>query len=192
MRAVFATEAEAQKHLEACPAHTRIYPRTRESAPPTDTNGHTYEEYLARYKPRTLLDGSLSIPMRQSDWNDIYGEPRSESVLTESTLPLTAADICAEAARLVGGARATTHGDKALNFRNIAELWNGYWRIKCRLADERLTTPFTAHDVGCMMELFKIARRFSGEFNADDYIDAAGYAGCTGEIAARDAHTTTD
>jgi hypothetical protein len=129
----------------------------------------------------------MSAPLTREQW-----AARNEPVLTESTLPLTAADFCAEAARLVGGPRAATHGDKSLNFRNIAELWNGYWRIKCRLADERLTTPFTAHDVGCMMELFKIARRFSGEFNADDYIDAAGYAGCTGEIAARDAHTTTD
>jgi hypothetical protein len=34
------------------------------------------------------------------------------------------------------------------------------------------------------MELFKIARRHSGSYNADDYVDAAGYAGCAGEIAA--------
>lgn len=109
----------------------------------------------------------------------------SVSIFTDSTAPLTAADFCAEAARLVGGPRAATHGDKTINFQNIAELWNGYWRIKCRVSGERLVTPFDAHDVGCMMELFKIARRFSGSFNADDYVDAAGYAGCTGEIAAR-------
>ncbi len=122
----------------------------------------TYDFEGARPVPRHVEEGGASAP------------------------PLSAADFCAEAARLVSGPRATTHGDKLLNFQNIAELWNGYWRIKCRLADERLTTPFTAHDVGCMMELFKIARRFSGSFNADDYIDAAGYAGCTGEIAARE------
>ena len=98
----------------------------------------------------------------------------------------SAAYFCSEAARLVVGPRSATHGDKLTNFANIAELWNGYFRIKCRMADERLVTPFTAHDVGCMMELLKIARRFSGTFNADDYIDAAGYAGCTGEVAARD------
>lgn len=112
--------------------------------------------------------------------------PPDVAVFTDTTAPLVAADFCAEAARLVGGPRAATHGDQTLNFANIAELWNGYWRIKCRVNDERLVTPFTAHDVGCMMELFKIARRFSGSFNADDYIDAAGYAGCTGEIAARE------
>lgn len=102
-------------------------------------------------------------------------------------IPHAAADFCTEAARLVGGPRAATHGDKLANFANIAELWNGYWRVKCRVNDERLSTPFTLHDVGCMMELFKIARRFSGSFNADDYTDAAGYAGCAGEIAAKEA-----
>lgn len=106
--------------------------------------------------------------------------------------PLTAANLCIEAAQLVSGSRATTHGDKRANFTAIADLWNGYWRIKCRTADERIVTPFTALDVGNMMELLKIARRLNGTFNADDYIDAAGYAGCTGEIAAHEQEKTTN
>lgn len=113
--------------------------------------------------------------------------PVEATATFHSMPPVAAADFCAEAACLVGGPRAATHGDKTVNFQNIAELWNGYWRIKCRVNDERLSTPFTAHDVGCMLELFKIARRFSGSYNADDYIDAAGYAGCAGEIAAKEA-----
>lgn len=146
--------------------------------------GHALEMHT-----RTSADECIAalrrVPRREE--GGASAPPASESVLLDSTAPLSAADFCAEATRLVGGPRAATHGDKTLNFQNIAELWNGYWRIKCRVNDERLSTPFTAHDVGCMMELFKIARRFSGSFNADDYIDAAGYAGCTGEIAARDA-----
>jgi hypothetical protein len=119
----------------------------------------------------------------------VHPPPPDVSVFTESTTPLTAHDFCAEAARLVSGPRATTHGDKITNFSYIAELWNGYWRIKCRVNGERVTTPFDAKDIGNMMELMKIARRFSGTFNAEDYIDAAGYAGCTGEIAAREQET---
>ena len=34
-----------------------------------------------------------------------------------------------------------------------------------------------------MLETFKIARRYSGSHNVDDYVDGAGYAGCAGEIA---------
>jgi hypothetical protein len=97
--------------------------------------------------------------------------------------PTTAKSICLEAARLVSTDRAATHGDKSINFRNIADLWNGYMQVKMRTTG----SSFSAHDVGCMMELFKIGRRFSGSYNPDDYIDAAGYAACTGEIAAQEA-----
>lgn len=182
----------------------RRVPRHEEggaSAPP-DVHS-SYEYYLTNYVPRLLPDGSHTVPLPLHLWQNTYIDRQcvaasasdasldASSVLIDSTAPLTAADFCAEAARLVGGPRAATHGDKTINFQNIAELWNGYWRIKCRVNGEPLVTPFTAHDVGCFMELFKIARRFSGSFNADDYIDAAGYAGCTGEIAARNVAPTS-
>jgi hypothetical protein len=108
----------------------------------------------------------------------------------QAPLPLHAADICAEATRLVGGDRAVSHGDKRANFQNIADLWNAWYEIKMRqpLATHTASRGlFTARDVGDLMELLKIARRHSGSYNPDDYIDAAGYAGCTGEIACQDA-----
>ena len=40
-----------------------------------------------------------------------------------------------------------------------------------------------ALDVANMLEAFKIARRYSGSHNIDDYVDGAGYAGCAGEVA---------
>ncbi len=42
--------------------------------------------------------------------------------------------------------------------------------------------PLDAHDVANLMEGMKIARRYSGSFNVDDYIDGAGYAAVAGEI----------
>jgi hypothetical protein len=39
--------------------------------------------------------------------------------------------------------------------------------------------------VANLMEGLKIARRYTGKFNADDYIDGCGYSACAGEIAAR-------
>ena len=36
-----------------------------------------------------------------------------------------------------------------------------------------------------MMELLKIARRLTGTFNLDDYVDSVGYAAIAGELAAR-------
>lgn len=85
---------------------------------------------------------------------------------------MRAKDICATAANLVGGDREKTHGSKVENFSNIAALWAGY-----------LEVPVSALDVANMMMLLKIARTKTGSLNMDDYIDAAGYAGCAGEIA---------
>lgn len=85
---------------------------------------------------------------------------------------MRAKDICATAANLVGGDREKTHGSKVENFTNIAALWTGY-----------LDVTVTALDVANMMALLKIARTKAGAHNMDDYIDAAGYAGCAGEIA---------
>ena len=81
--------------------------------------------------------------------------------------------ICTRAATLVGGDRAATHGDKRRNHAAIAAMWNGFLdarRIVGRADD------LDAHDVANMMELLKVARRYTGGFNADDYIDGAGYA----------------
>jgi len=100
----------------------------------------------------------------------------------------TAAAICAEACSLVGGDRAITHGDKALNFTNTADAWNAILRAKARKAGWPTHDVFVtldAVDVCNMLEAFKIARRYSGTHNIDDYIDGAGYAGCAGEIAER-------
>lgn len=101
----------------------------------------------------------------------------------------TAGEVCIAAATLVAGDRAVTHGDKSINFQNTADAWNAILRAKARKAGwpaERATMMFVtldALDVANMLEAFKIARRYSGSHNIDDYVDGAGYAGCAGEIA---------
>lgn len=93
-----------------------------------------------------------------------------------------AADILQEAARIVGGDREKTHGDKARNFAAIAAVWNGV--LEARRINGR-PDMLDGHDVATLMEAMKIARRYSGAFNADDYVDGAGYAGCAFECAVR-------
>lgn len=113
--------------------------------------------------------------------------------LAPSPDPTTAGSICEQAADLVSGSRQATHGDKSINFQNTADAWNALLRAKAR----QVATPgqreqyeavlhycaLTPLDVANMLEAFKIARRYSGSHNLDDYIDGAGYAGCAGEIA---------
>lgn len=89
---------------------------------------------------------------------------------------MKASDIAKKAADLVSGDRAQTHGDMAENFARIADLWSAY-------LGKRLETELTAVDIGNMMALLKIARTQTGEVNADDFVDGAGYLACAGEIA---------
>lgn len=93
---------------------------------------------------------------------------------------MNAQQIASRAAELVSGDREKTHGDKAVNFGNIARLWNA-WLVN---KDGPRGHLLTGADVADLMELLKIARRASGEFNADDFIDAAGYAAIAGELSA--------
>jgi hypothetical protein len=92
---------------------------------------------------------------------------------------ITAVGVCTRAAELVGGDRDRQHGKKRKNFENIAMLWNAWLAIR-----RDVTAPLDAHDVAQMMSLMKKARTQTGAFNADDYFDDAGYAGCAGEVAA--------
>lgn len=95
---------------------------------------------------------------------------------------MNAADILIKAHWLVGGDRASTHGDKVTNHLAIAAMWNGY--LLARRHSGKLLA-LDALDAANMMEVLKIARRLNGAHNLDDYIDGAGYAGVAGEIAER-------
>lgn len=97
---------------------------------------------------------------------------------------MKAPDILTTAAKLVGGDRERSHGGKATNFASIAAVWNGYLLAR---GTNGKSYMLSGEDVANMMELMKIARRLSGSFNIDDYIDGAGYAACAGEIGAFDA-----
>lgn len=90
---------------------------------------------------------------------------------------MTGAEVCKRAAELIAGDREAQHGDKLRNFTNIAALWNAY--LVTRPAHKDLDAADVAH----MMILMKVARTQSGSLNTDDYVDAAGYAGCAAQVA---------
>lgn len=71
--------------------------------------------------------------------------------------------------------RNSQYGEPEDNFKIIADFWADY-----------LDTEVTPHDVGMMMTLFKIGRIKSGGVKDDNYIDAAGYIVCAGEIALKE------
>jgi hypothetical protein len=86
------------------------------------------------------------------------------------------AQILLEAADLIDGQRNDQHGDKNANFTNIARLWSAY-----------LGVEVSPEDVAFLMVLLKMARRWTGCFNRDDYLDLCGYAGIGYELALAEA-----
>ena len=62
----------------------------------------------------------------------------------------------------------------------IADLWVPYLKEKC--VSEGTDVDILPEDVAAMMVLFKMARVATGQSKADNWIDAAGYAACGGEI----------
>ena len=99
-------------------------------------------------------------------------------------MSVIASTILKDAAGLVDGPRANSHGDKRTNMQNTADIWNAMLRIKLRIrANLAVSDLLDPVDVANMMEAFKIARRYSGAHNIDDYLDGAGYAAVAGEIA---------
>lgn len=90
---------------------------------------------------------------------------------------VNAKEILLEAGELVSDHRHRVHGDKNINFPNIATMWNAYLKIR-----KKNRLDLDSEDVALMLTLFKIARSQSGTNNIDDYIDGAGYIAIAGEM----------
>ena len=86
-----------------------------------------------------------------------------------------AAKICESAAKLIDGPKNSEHGDREDTFGSTAELWSTYFGIEIE-----------PHQVAWAMVLLKIAREGNGH-NADNSLDAVGYAAIAGELAENDA-----
>lgn len=88
--------------------------------------------------------------------------------------------ILHDAERCVCGDRDMQYGSPENSLTVIADLWRAYLKgIGCVFpTGENLA----AKDAAAMMVLFKMARVATGAGKADNWVDAAGYAACGGEI----------
>lgn len=89
-------------------------------------------------------------------------------------------EILSAAQECVCGDRDEQYGSPENSFRMIADLWVPYLKEKC--VSEGTDVDILPEDVAAMMVLFKMARVATGQSKADNWIDAAGYAACGGEI----------
>ena len=88
-------------------------------------------------------------------------------------------EILEETINIVTGQRQEDYGDKVVNHKNFAELWNAY-----------LDMDIAPHDVAICMLLVKVAR-LKNRKTKDCYVDMAGYAAIAGEINDTDTSIST-
>lgn len=89
--------------------------------------------------------------------------------------------IAKAGAAAVAGARHRAYGDPAKGLQRVAAIWNGILTAARKPPYHALD----AHDVANLMEGLKIARRYTGPYRADNYIDGAGWASVAGEVGAK-------
>lgn len=90
----------------------------------------------------------------------------------ERSVTISRSEVLSTAERLVNGDRDQAHGQPAVTFQRIADLWSAHLGI-----------TITSDMVAQLMILFKVARLGVNPGHADSWIDAAGYAACGAEVA---------
>lgn len=93
---------------------------------------------------------------------------------------MTRIEILESAEKCVCGDRDEQYGSPEQSFEAIADLWGAY--LHARGCEFQRWFPIGPEDVAAMMVLFKMARVATGQEKDDNWIDAAGYAACGGEI----------
>lgn len=95
----------------------------------------------------------------------------------------TRKSILEAAERCVCGDRDKKYGSPEDSFRVIAALWEVYLKERC--VSPETDVCILPEDVAALMVLFKVARIATGQAHTDNWIDAAGYAACGGEIVGK-------
>lgn len=82
--------------------------------------------------------------------------------------------------------REDQYGNPENNFEAISHFWSVYLNATLGTTDDgKLIRYVTPDDVAAMMMLLKIARIATGAPKRDNWVDAAGYAGCGAEIQSK-------
>jgi len=92
--------------------------------------------------------------------------------VTMTEVPPEPKTVLQEADALIHGSRNAAYGPPSQDFQRTADMWTGLLQYKLK-DGERIR----AQDVAWMMICLKASRAQHGD-KRDDYVDAAGYAGC--------------
>lgn len=99
---------------------------------------------------------------------------------------MTREEILKAAMMCVCESREADYSSPENSFKAIASMWNSYLYATGLIENNGPTWKgITPKDVAAMMVLFKMARVATGRNKADNWVDAAGYAACGGEVEAK-------
>lgn len=103
---------------------------------------------------------------------------------------ITRKEILNAAEECVCQSREEDYSSPEYSFKAIASMWNSYLYATGLIEnnDPTIWKGLTPKDVAAMMVLFKMARVATGRNKSDNWIDAAGYAACGGELEAMNDH----
>ena len=112
--------------------------------------------------------------MNPREWETKAADPESD---TPDSFAKSRRGLLLQAIRCVCGDRDQDYGSPEHSLSAIGRFWSDYIRSKYGAE-----VPLTGADASAMMVLFKMARVATGHGKADNWIDAAGYAACGGEL----------
>ncbi len=143
----------------------------------SDCNKCPISKYTKNFNENCYSLYSEKFPCNiDRNYEIIFGKPEINFVKVERNDEVERKTILETAKRYVCNDRNNQYGAPEDSFKAIADLWAGY-----------LGTEISAKDVAAMMVLFKMARVRTGAGKADNWIDAAGYCACGGEIEHKEA-----
>ena len=136
-------------------------------------------EYLLKNRQATAMDVSIACGVGLDYAEGLMARISSENWREE----IATAEVEPERVRLLkrgieltAGDRNKTYGDPWSNLTDCAQLWEAY--LSAKLSSD---VKIVAEDVAHMMALVKMTRSFRGNYQDDNYLDAAVYMAIAGE-----------
>ena len=145
--------------------------------------GHRYSEfnYFEEYKQNTCyhfnegvygnIEGYIKMGFKILEYSDYMDKPKVEQSTRRKCLEKAIEVVCKD--------RNDNYGNPENNFGVMANFATDYLHARSLLPKEK---SLTDEDVAVISILFKVARRASGRYKEDTYIDIAGYAACAMEV----------
>lgn len=145
--------------------------------------GHKYSEfnYFGEHKQNTCyhfnrgvygnIEDYIKMGFKILEYSDYMDKPKKEQSTRRKCLEKAIEVVCKD--------RNDSYGNPENNFGVMADFTTDYLHARNLLPKEK---SLTDEDAAVISILFKVARRASGRYKEDTYIDIAGYAACAMEV----------